>query len=47
VTPEGLEELALLRRARDHMDRHFSEPLDVAAVARLAFMSPGHRIHRA
>jgi AraC-like DNA-binding protein len=29
-------------RARDHMDRHHAEPLDVAAVARVAHVSPAH-----
>lgn len=37
-----LDELVLLRRARDRMDREYAEPLDVAALARGAFMSPGH-----
>lgn len=37
-----LEELVLLRRARDRMDREYAEPLDVAALARGAHMSPGH-----
>jgi len=29
-------------RARDAMDRAFAEPLDVAAVARVAHVSPAH-----
>src|SRR5438045_2581438 len=29
-------------RARDTMDRAFSQPLDVAAVARVAHVSPAH-----
>jgi transcriptional regulator GlxA family with amidase domain len=33
-----------LLRARDAMDRHFAEPLDVPALARLALMSPAHFI---
>ena len=37
-----LEDLRRLRRARDTMDRDFSEPLDVPALARVALMSPGH-----
>lgn len=37
-----LEELVLLRRARDRMDREYAEPLDVAALARGAHMSAGH-----
>jgi transcriptional regulator GlxA family with amidase domain len=36
-----LEELRCLRRARDQMDREFAKPLDVAALARTAMMSPG------
>jgi len=37
-----LEELRRLRRARDRMDREFASPLDVAELARGAFMSPAH-----
>jgi transcriptional regulator GlxA family with amidase domain len=36
------EDLVRLRRARDRMDREYAEPLDVAALARTALMSPGH-----
>jgi AraC-like DNA-binding protein len=36
------EELAHLRRARDVMDREYAQPLDVAALARVALMSPSH-----
>jgi AraC-like DNA-binding protein len=39
VTPEYL---AHLRRARDQMDRDYSAPLDVPAMARTALMSPAH-----
>src|ERR1700731_4841162 len=42
VTPEELANLAHLRRARDLMDRDYALPLDVAAIARAALMSPGH-----
>jgi AraC-like DNA-binding protein len=42
VTPEELADLAHLRRARDLMDREYSRPLDVAALARAALMSTGH-----
>jgi transcriptional regulator GlxA family with amidase domain len=42
VTPEELENLAYLRRARDLMDREYASPLDVAALARAALMSAGH-----
>ncbi|MEU3722574.1 helix-turn-helix transcriptional regulator [Streptomyces sp. NPDC031705] len=38
----NLEDLARLRRARDLMDRAYAEPLDVAALARVALMSEGH-----
>lgn len=38
----NLEDLVRLRRARDAMDRDYAEPLDVAALARVALMSPGH-----
>lgn len=41
-----LDELALLRRARDVMDRRFAEPLDVAAIAAEAYMSPAHFTRR-
>ncbi|MFF7633305.1 helix-turn-helix domain-containing protein [Kitasatospora sp. NPDC008050] len=37
-----LEDLVRLRRARDLMDRDYAQPLDVAALARVALMSPGH-----
>lgn len=39
VTPE---DLAHLRRARDLMDREYTRPLDVPAMARVALMSPAH-----
>jgi AraC-like DNA-binding protein len=42
MTPEDLANLAHLRRARDLMDREYARPLDVAAIARTALMSPGH-----
>jgi AraC-like DNA-binding protein len=37
-----LDELRLLRRARDRMDREYAQPLDVPALARTALMSPAH-----
>lgn len=37
-----LEDLVRLRRARDLMDRDYAHPLDVAALAQVALMSPGH-----
>ena len=36
------EDLVRLRQARDRMDREYAEPLDIAALARTALMSPGH-----
>ncbi|MET7450961.1 helix-turn-helix transcriptional regulator [Streptomyces sp. NPDC005574] len=36
------EDLVRLRRARDRMNREYAEPLDVAALAGTALMSPGH-----
>jgi transcriptional regulator GlxA family with amidase domain len=42
VTAEDLANLAHLRRARDLMDREYSRPLDVAALARAALMSTAH-----
>lgn len=42
VTPEEIADLAHLRRARDLMDRDYSSPLDVPAMARAAAMSPSH-----
>jgi AraC-like DNA-binding protein len=37
--------LVHLRKARDHVDRHFAEPLDLDALARTAGMSKWH-FHR-
>ena len=37
-----LQDLVALRRARDMMDREYARPLDVPALARAAYMSPGH-----
>lgn len=34
--------LVHLRRARDHADRHSTEPLDLAAMAQVAGMSKFH-----
>jgi len=39
VTPQDLR---LLRRARDAIDRDYAQPLDVPALARVALMSEGH-----
>ena len=42
MTPEDLADLAHLRRARDLMDRDYSQPLDVPTMASAALMSPAH-----
>lgn len=42
MTPEQLADLVHLRRARDMIDREYSRPLDVPAIARAANMSPSH-----
>ena len=42
LVPATTEDLALLRRARDVIDRDYAQPLDVAALARVALMSPAH-----
>ena len=42
MNPERLQTLALLRRARDRMDRDFAQPLDVPAMASTALMSAAH-----
>ncbi|MGI8658604.1 MAG: helix-turn-helix transcriptional regulator [Candidatus Limnocylindria bacterium] len=36
------DDLVLLRRARDQVDREYARPLDVEALARTACMSSGH-----
>ena len=42
MSAPSLEDLALLRRVRDRIDREYASPLDVEALARDAHMSPGH-----
>ena len=42
MTPDELADLAHLRRARDHIDRAYAEPLDVPAMARTACMTAAH-----
>ncbi len=42
ATAQRLGDLALLRRARDRMDREYAQPLDVEALARGVHMSAGH-----
>jgi AraC-like DNA-binding protein len=39
---QHLSDLARLRRVRDRIDREYAKPLDVEALARDAYMSPGH-----
>ena len=42
MTPQELENLASLRRARDLIDRDYALPLDVPTMAQRALMSPAH-----
>jgi AraC-like DNA-binding protein len=42
VSPEDLENLAHLRRARDLIDREYMRPLEVSELARAALMSTAH-----
>lgn len=42
MTPQEIADLAHLRRARDHIDRDYAQPLDVSAMARAALRSPAH-----
>jgi AraC-like DNA-binding protein len=42
MTPQELENLAYLRRARDLIDRDYASPLDVPTMAQHALMSPAH-----
>jgi AraC-like DNA-binding protein len=42
MTPQELESLAYLRRARDLIDREYATPLDVPTMAARALMSPAH-----
>ncbi|GAA4146189.1 helix-turn-helix domain-containing protein [Leifsonia shinshuensis] len=46
MSPEELQELVILRRARDKIDREYAEPLDVPTMAASAFMSPSHFARR-
>jgi transcriptional regulator GlxA family with amidase domain len=39
---QHLRDLALLRKVRDRMDREFTQPLDVEALAHGVHMSAGH-----
>lgn len=40
--PPHLDDLVLLRRVRDRIDREYASPLDVEALARTVGMSAGH-----
>ena len=42
MTPQELENLVHLRRARDLIDRDYARPLDVPTMAAQALMSPAH-----
>jgi transcriptional regulator GlxA family with amidase domain len=42
ASDDRLRDLALLRRARDRMDREYAQPVDVEALARGVNMSAGH-----
>jgi AraC-like DNA-binding protein len=42
ATAQHLSDLAQLRRVRDRMDREYTQPLDVEALARGVYMSAGH-----
>jgi AraC-like DNA-binding protein len=42
VAADHLSDLVWLRRVRDRIDREYTEPLDVEALARGANMSAGH-----
>ena len=42
VSDARLQELRLLRRVRDRIDREYAQPLDVEALARGVHMSAGH-----
>jgi AraC-like DNA-binding protein len=42
MTPQELKTLALLRGAKDLMDREYALPLDVPTMAAKALMSPAH-----
>jgi AraC-like DNA-binding protein len=42
MSPQELQTLTCLRRARDLMDRDYAKPLDVPTMAAKALMSPSH-----
>jgi len=43
---QHLDDLAMLRRVRDRIDREYAQPLDVEALARGVNMSAGHLSRR-
>ena len=44
VSREVEESNRRMLRARDAMDRHYTEPLDIPLLARIAYVSPAHFI---
>ena len=42
MTPQEIQTLTCLRRARDLIDRDYAKPLDVPTMAGKALMSPAH-----
>jgi transcriptional regulator GlxA family with amidase domain len=44
--PQQLDDLVVLRRVRDRMDREYAQPLNVEVLARGANMSAGHLSRR-
>ena len=42
MTPQEIQTLTCLRRARDLIDRDYAKPLDVPTMASRALMSPAH-----
>jgi AraC-like DNA-binding protein len=42
MSPQTLTDLKHLRRVKDLVDRDYASPLDIADMARTAFMSPAH-----
>jgi transcriptional regulator GlxA family with amidase domain len=42
ISEQRLNDLALLRRVKDRMDRDYAQPLDVEALARGVHLSAGH-----
>lgn len=42
IAAQRLDDLALMRRVRDRIDRDHAKPLDVQALARGVGLAPGH-----